>query len=100
MPYLEDSTPLVVSSSDSYVSTDDSGFVSDSINNVSSPIPSPVAQLPEGVPEVLEGNPLKGMERFIPLIPWLTWAHILNAHVTIVHTIKLFIIITCGTINC
>ena len=39
------------------------------------------------------------MERFIPLTPWLTLAHILNAHVTIVHMNKLFIIITCGTIN-
>ena len=96
MPYLEDSTPLVVSSSDSHASADDSVFVSDSSNNVSSPISSPVAPIQEEVPE---GNPLRGMERFIPLIPWLTWAHIFNANVTIVHMNKLFISIICGTIN-
>ena len=39
------------------------------------------------------------MERFILLIPWLTQTQILNAHVTTVHMIKLFLIITCGTIN-
>ena len=45
MPYLEDSSPLVVSSSDSHASTDDSVFVTDSSNNVSSPICSPVAPI-------------------------------------------------------
>ena len=46
LPYLEDSTPLVVSSGDSHASADDSVFVSDSSNNVSSPISSPVAPIP------------------------------------------------------
>ena len=54
MPYLEDSitlvvedsTPLVVSSSDSHASADDSVFVSDFSNDVSSPISSPVAPIP------------------------------------------------------
>ena len=99
MPYPENSTPLVVSSSDSHASADDSVFVSDSSNDVSSPISSPVPPFQEEVPGVSEGNTLRGMERFIPLIPWLTWAHIFNAHVTIVQIHKLFIIITCGTIN-
>ena len=43
MPYLEDSTPFVVSSSDSHASADDSVFVSDSSNNVSSPVSSPIS---------------------------------------------------------
>ena len=46
MPYLEDSIPVVVSSSDSHASTDDSVFVTDSSNNISSPISSPVAPIP------------------------------------------------------
>ena len=46
MPYLEDSTPLAVSSSDSHASTDDSVFITDSSNNVSSPISSPVTPIP------------------------------------------------------
>ena len=54
MPYLEDrtpliaedSTPLIVSPSDSHVSADDSVFTSDSSNNVSSPISSPLAPIP------------------------------------------------------
>ena len=54
MPYLEDSTPLVhdnsthlvVNSSNSHAGADDSVFVSDSSNDVSSPISSPVALIP------------------------------------------------------
>ena len=72
MPYLEDSTPLVVSSSDSHASTDDSVFVSDSGNNVSSPISSPVTPIPRRGTRSTRGKSLKGMERFIPLIPLLT----------------------------
>ena len=97
MPYLEDSTPLVVSSSDSHASADESVFVSDYSNNISSPISSPVALIPRSTRST-RGKPPE-MERFIPLILWLTWAHIFNAHVTIVQINKLFIIITCGTIN-
>ena len=59
IPYLEDSTPLAVCSSDSYASTDDSVFVTDSSNNVSSPISSPVTPFQEEVLGVPEGNPLK-----------------------------------------
>ena len=33
------------------------------------------------------------MDRFIPLIPWLTWAHIFNAHVTIVHMNKFLLVL-------
>ena len=82
MPYLEDSTPLiddnsipsVINTSDSH----DSVFVSDSsqvalcqtlvmMYQVLYPLLSPTFQ--EEVPGVPEGKPLKGMERFIPLIP-------------------------------
>ena len=57
MAYLEDNTPLVVSSSDSHASADDSVFVSDSSNNVSSPLSSPVAPISSRIPEVPEGTP-------------------------------------------
>ena len=65
------------------------------------PVLSPLLKPPfqEEVPGVPEGNPLRGMERFIPLIPWLTWAHIFNAHATIVQINNIFIIITSDTIN-
>ena len=53
MPYLEDSTPLIVEDSiplivsdDSHVSADDSVFTPDSSTNVSSPRSSPVAHIP------------------------------------------------------
>ena len=73
MPYLEESTPLiddnstpsVINTSDSH----DSVFMSDSSPDISSPISSPVAPFQEGVPVLPEGNPLRGMERFTPLIP-------------------------------
>ena len=55
------------------------------------PLLSPPFQ--EEVPGVLEGNPQQGMERFIPLIPWLTWVHIFNAHVTIVQINNILIFI-------
>ena len=45
MPYLEDSTPSVVSSSDNPASTDDSVFVTDSSNNASSSISSPATPI-------------------------------------------------------
>ena len=61
MPYLEDSTPLVVSSSDSHASADDSVFVSDSSNNVSSPISSPVALIPRRSTRSTRGKPQPGM---------------------------------------
>ena len=107
MPYLEDSTPLVVEdstplvvrSSDSHANTDDSVFVSDSSNDVSSPISSPIAPIVRGSTRSTRGKPQRGMERFIALKPWLTWAHIFNAHVTIVQINKLFIIFNCGTID-
>ena len=57
LPYLEDSTPLVVSSSDSHASADDSVFVSDSSNNVSSPISSPVAPIPRRSTRSTRGKP-------------------------------------------
>ena len=57
MPYLEDSTLVVVSPSDSHVSTDDSVFVSDSSNNVSSPISSPVAPIPRRSTRSTRGKP-------------------------------------------
>ena len=57
MPYLEDSTSLVVSSSDSHASADDSVFVSDSSNNVSSPISSPVAPIPSRSTRSTRGKP-------------------------------------------
>ena len=53
-------------------------------------------QLPPSQGEVLEApeeNLLKGMERFIPLIPWLIWDHIFNAHVNIVQAINWYLII-------
>ena len=72
MPYLEDSTPLVVISRDSPASTDDSVFVTDSSNNASSPISSPATPIPRRSTRNTRGKPLKGMARYIPLIPWLT----------------------------
>ena len=65
MPYLEDSTPLIVedsnplivSPSDSHVSADDSVFTSDSSNNVSSPISSPVAPIPRRSTRSTRGKP-------------------------------------------
>ena len=57
MPYLEDSTPLVVSSSDSHVSADDSVFVSDSSNDVSSPISPDVAPIPRRSTRSTRGKP-------------------------------------------
>ena len=65
MPYLEDSTPLIVEDStplivipsDSHVSADDSVFTSDSSNNVSSPISSPVAPIPRGSTRSTRGKP-------------------------------------------
>ena len=43
-----------------------------------------------GVPKE---NPLKGMERFTPLIPWWIWDHIFNVHVTIVQANNWYLII-------
>ena len=57
MLYLEDSTPLVVSSSDNHASADDSVFVSDSSNNVSSPISSPVAPMQRRSTRNTRGKP-------------------------------------------
>ena len=57
MPYLEDSTHLVVSSSDSHASADDSVFVSDSSNNVFSPISSPVVPIPRRSTRSTRGKP-------------------------------------------
>ena len=57
MLYLEDSTPLVYSSSDSHPSAEDSVFVSDSSNNVSSPISSPVAPIPRRSTRSTRGKP-------------------------------------------
>ena len=77
MCYLEDSTPLVddnssplvVSSSDSHASADDSVFVSGSSMMYQVLYPLLLPPFQEEVPGVPEGNPLQGMERFIPLIP-------------------------------
>ena len=98
MPYLEDSTPLVdnnstpliVNLSDSHASADDSVFVSDSSDDVSSPISSPVSPIPRRCTRSIRGNPLRGIERFIPLIPQLIWVHIFIGHVSIVQINKLF----------
>ena len=57
MPYLEDSTPLAVSSSDSHASTNDSVFITDSSNNVSSPISCPVTPIPRRSTRSTRGNP-------------------------------------------
>ena len=64
MSYLEDSTPLVVSSSDSHASTDDSVFVTDSRNNVSSPISSPVAPIPRRSTRSTRGKPPERYGKF------------------------------------
>ena len=60
MPYLEDSTPLAVSSSDSHTSTDDSVFITDSSNNVSSPISSPAIPIPRRSTRSTRGKPPEG----------------------------------------
>ena len=44
----------------------------------------------EEVPGVPEGNPLRGMERFIPLIPLVDMGSYFNTHVTIVQINTLF----------
>ena len=59
MPYLEDSTPLAVSSSDSHASTDDSVFITDSSNNVS----SPVTPIPRGSTRTTRGKPPEKYEK-------------------------------------
>ena len=57
MPYLEDSTPLAVSSSDSHASTDNSVFVTDPSNNVSSPVSFPVTPIPRRSTRSTRGKP-------------------------------------------
>ena len=57
MLYLEDSIPLVVSSSDSHTRTDDSVFVPNSSNNVSSPIFFPVIPIPRRSARSTRGKP-------------------------------------------
>ena len=57
MLYLEDSTPLIVSTSDSHVSADNCVFASDSSNTVSSPISSPVAPIPRRSTRSTRGKP-------------------------------------------
>ena len=57
MPYLEDSTPLAASSSDSHASTNDSVSVTDSSNNVSSPISFPVTPISRRSTRGTRGKP-------------------------------------------